>query len=66
MIHKRRSPNCRPHFTAADVYVGSQVGWGMQFGSIEPRPAFERYLERIADRPARMRATALDDALLQR
>src|SRR4051794_38501592 len=28
-------------FTAADVYVGSQIGWGMQFNGIERRPAFE-------------------------
>ena len=35
-------------FTAADVYVGSQIGWGMKFGSIEKRPAFERYWERLA------------------
>jgi glutathione S-transferase len=26
-------------FTAADVYLGSQVGWGLMFGSIEKRPA---------------------------
>jgi glutathione S-transferase len=42
-------------FTAADVYVGSQIGWGMRFGSIEKRPAFERYWERnrlAAGRPA--------------
>ena len=30
-------------FTAADLYVGSQLGWGMMFGTIEKRPAFERY-----------------------
>ena len=30
-------------FTAADVYVGSHIGWGMEFGMIEKRPAFERY-----------------------
>ena len=30
-------------FTAADVYFGSQVGWGLQFGSIEKRPAFQAY-----------------------
>ena len=29
-------------FTAADVYVGSQIGFGMMFGTIEKRPAFER------------------------
>jgi glutathione S-transferase len=30
-------------FSAADVYVGSQIGWGLAFGSIEKRPAFEAY-----------------------
>jgi glutathione S-transferase len=30
-------------FSAADVYVGAQIGWGMMFGSIEKRPAFEAY-----------------------
>ena len=29
-------------FTAADVYVGSHIGFGLQFGTIEKRPAFER------------------------
>ena len=43
-------------FTAADVYVGSQLGWGMMFGSIEPRPAFEAYWELLRDRPAALRA----------
>ncbi len=51
-------------FSAADVYVGSQIGWGMQFGSIEKRPAFERYWARISERPAAVRARAIDDALL--
>ena len=51
-------------FTAADVYAGSQIGWGMRFGSIEKRPAFERYWERIGSRPAALRARDIDDALL--
>lgn len=51
-------------FTAADVYFGSQIGWGLQFGSIEKRPAFERYWARLADRPAAARARELDDALI--
>ncbi|HEX2135621.1 MAG TPA: glutathione S-transferase family protein [Microvirga sp.] len=51
-------------FSAADVYVGSQIGWGMRFGSIEKRPAFERYWERIGHRPAAARAREIDDALL--
>jgi glutathione S-transferase len=51
-------------FTAADVYVGSQIGWGMMFGSIEKRPAFERYWARISARPAALRAREIDDALM--
>jgi glutathione S-transferase len=51
-------------FTAADVYVGSQIGWGMMFGSLEKRPAFERYWQRIGTRPAAQRAREIDDRLL--
>jgi glutathione S-transferase len=52
-------------FTAADVYFGSQLGWNMtQFGSIEKRPAFVAYWERISERPAAVRAREIDDALM--
>jgi glutathione S-transferase len=51
-------------FSAADVYVGSHIGWGMSFGTIEKRPAFERYFERLSARPAAVRARAIDDALV--
>ena len=51
-------------FTAADVYVGSHLGWGMQFGTIEKRPAFERYFARLGPRPAAVRAREIDDALV--
>jgi glutathione S-transferase len=47
-------------FTAADVYVGSHIGWGMSFGALEKRPAFERYFERLSRRPAAIRARAID------
>jgi glutathione S-transferase len=50
-------------FTAADVYVGSHIGFGLQFGTIEKRPAFERYLARISARPAALRAKTIDDEL---
>jgi glutathione S-transferase len=50
-------------FSAADVYVGSHVIWGMQFGTIEKRPAFEAYAERLKARPAAVRAREIDDAL---
>ena len=51
-------------FSAADVYVGSQILWGMQFGSIEKRPAFEAYGARIAARPAYIKAKEIDGALI--
>ena len=51
-------------FTAADVYVGSHIGWGMQFNSIEKRPVFEDYVARLYARPAAIRAAAIDDALM--
>lgn len=51
-------------FTAADVYVGSHVGFGMQFGTIPKRPAFERYWETISTRPAAVEASKLDDELI--
>ena len=51
-------------FTAADLYLGSQIGFGLQFGSIEKRPAFEAYWARISGRPAKRRADDLDNALI--
>ena len=49
-------------FSAADVYVGSHVGWGMLMGSIENRPAFADYWSRIEHREARQRAEEIDNA----
>ncbi|MBO3760651.1 glutathione S-transferase family protein [Ciceribacter sp. L1K22] len=49
-------------FTAADVYVGSHIGWGMHTGAIEKRQAFTDYLGRVGSRPAARRAAELDDA----
>jgi glutathione S-transferase len=51
-------------FTAADVYVGAHIGWGLQFGTIEKRPVFAQYFERISKRPAALRANEMDDALM--
>jgi glutathione S-transferase len=51
-------------FTAADLYVGAHLGWGMMFGTIEKRPAFETYWERLAARPAHQRAEEIDNALM--
>ncbi|MGV8960801.1 MAG: glutathione S-transferase family protein [Stenotrophomonas sp.] len=52
-------------FSAADVYVGSQVVWGQQFGTMPARPAFVDYAASLREREAYRRASALDDELLQ-
>lgn len=51
-------------FSAADVYVGSQLGWLMQFGTIDKRPAFESYVAGLRLRPAALRAVEIDDGLI--
>src|SRR5215212_2210921 len=51
-------------FTAADLYLGSHVGWGMEFGTIERRPAFERHWGRLSARAAARRAKGIDDTLV--
>lgn len=43
-------------FTAADVYVGSQVGWGITFKTLPDLPALIAYWDRLKDRPAHLRA----------
>lgn len=50
-------------FSAADVYFGSHIMWGMAFGGIEKRPALEAYAARLRARPASLRAAQIDDAL---
>ncbi|MDB5660786.1 MAG: glutathione S-transferase [Cypionkella sp.] len=55
---------CGDSFSAADVYVGSLIGFGMSFNTIEPRPVFSDYWARLKQRPAYIGANALCDALL--
>ena len=51
-------------FSAADVYFGSTLGWGMMTKQIEGRPEFQAYVGRLMSRPASVRARQIDDALL--
>ena len=51
-------------FSAADVYVGSQIIWGLMFKTLPERPAFQAYAERLSTRPAAVRAREIDDALI--
>jgi glutathione S-transferase len=47
-------------FTAADVYVGSTIDWGLTFKSIPTCPAFEVYAQRVRARPAYASAKAIN------
>jgi glutathione S-transferase len=52
---------CGDRFTAADVYVGSHIMFGMQFGMLPAKPSFTRYRDWLTARDAHKRATAIDD-----
>ena len=51
-------------FSALDVYLGSQIGWGLQFKSLPDCDAFKTYADRLLRRPAAIRAREIDDALI--
>jgi glutathione S-transferase len=51
-------------FSAADVYVGSALLWGMQFGTIPKRAEFEAYVAKLVTRPAYQAGKAIDAALM--
>jgi len=51
-------------FTAADIYVGSQVMWGLMFESLPKRDAFAAYAARLSEREAYKQAAAIDDSLI--
>ena len=50
-------------FTAADVYLGSQIVWGTQFGTLPKRDSFDAYVDRLTSRPAALRAQEIDAKL---
>jgi glutathione S-transferase len=52
-------------FSAADVYVGSQLMWGMRMKAIEPRPAFQKYAATLMERPAFKRILAQNDEYMK-
>ncbi|WP_241001021.1 glutathione S-transferase family protein [Pseudomonas syringae] len=52
-------------FTAADVYVGSHIGWGLGLQTLPHRQAFVDYAQALMQRPAYQRAVAKDTELLE-
>ncbi len=55
---------CGERFTMADVYVGAQIVWGTQFGTLPERKSFAAYGKRVTGREAYRAAKAVDDALI--
>ncbi len=51
-------------FSAADVYVGSQIIWGKMLGTLPDRPGFAEYAKRLTARPAALRAREIDEGLM--
>jgi glutathione S-transferase len=56
---------CGEAFSAVDVYVGSQIGWGLRFKTLPQNDVLSAYWDRIKDRPALAAANARDDALMK-
>ena len=46
------------------LFIGSCIGFYMQFGMLESRPEFVAYYERLSNRPARLRALKIDEELM--
>jgi glutathione S-transferase len=55
---------CGPRFTAADVYVGSAVLWGVQFGTMPKLDSFVAYGDRLSAREAYQRGKEEDNRLI--
>jgi glutathione S-transferase len=55
---------CGDRFTAADVYLGSQIMFPLQFGMLPDRESFIRYRDRLQAREAYKRANAIDEKII--
>jgi glutathione S-transferase len=55
---------CGDRFTAADVYVGSQIMFPLQFGMLPVRESFLRYRDRLQARDAYKKATEIDEKII--
>lgn len=55
---------CGSRFSAADVYVGSQIDFGLMFKTFPDDPRFTAYVEGLRERPAYKRAKEIDIGLM--
>ncbi len=63
-LFKSRDFVCGDRFTAADVYVGSQIMFPLQFGMLPERNSFLKYRDRLQARDAYKRATDIDEKII--
>jgi glutathione S-transferase len=55
---------CGDRFTAADVYLGSQIMFPMQFKMLPEKDSFVGYRDRLTQRAAYQRANAIDERII--
>jgi glutathione S-transferase len=55
---------CGERFTMADVYVGSAVSWGLEFGTIPESPNLKKYADRLQSREAYRAGKAIDNKFI--
>jgi glutathione S-transferase len=55
---------CGDRFTAADIYVGSQIMFPLQFGMLPERDSFLKYRDRLQGRDAYKHANEIDERII--
>jgi glutathione S-transferase len=63
-LFSERDYVCGDRFTAADVYVGSQIMFPMQFNMLPESDSFVRYRDRLQTRSAYKRANEIDEKII--
>ncbi len=63
-LFDERDYACGDRFTACDVYLGSQIMWGIGFATLPKRPSFLAYAERLGKRDAYCRGKDIDNRLI--
>jgi glutathione S-transferase len=53
-------------FTAADLFIAGQLGFGLMMKGLDPRPAFQAYVEKIQQRPAHKRVMEKSGELIEK
>lgn len=51
-------------FSAADIFLGTTMNYGLQFKTLPAKPEFVAYVKRVSSRPAFAKANELDNALV--